>query len=1402
VANYLNFNDPLLITYRKGTTDDPYVDRSDSLKIVNNIVSLHEIPDKFNHVVIEGYTEIDRDLGRAPNSTEFVVDYQVGIIFFNGSEEGKTISAIYKGRGYIKYPAERIYVHNENPDLAQNIQELIDNGQAGIEALQELGVAIVEAQEITEEANELVDSLNASEAIRVENENDRIEKEDLRLSNEEVREEAEDIRIYSENTRIARENNRENAEEARELAESVRVDSENDRNDNEDVRQSQESTRQSQESTRQSQESARQTNEGTRNTSETARLNTESDRVIAEQSRVNAEDVRVSSENDRIDAEESRDNAESIRETNEETRQTQESTRQSQESDRQTNTATAITNTNTQATYAKNQGDYAKSQGNALVFKGEYDPETAYVPNNVVRYEGSVYVNTVASTGIVPTNTANWGYAIDYTAYFLKTGGNISGDTDISGNLEISNNLTVNSGYLDLLDSFARLTRNSTINTAALYVRQDGAGDIAHFGSTTLEGKLKITNSGGITASGDISTSGNITTTNGYGNFTRDHVSSSSLYALQDGAGNIAQFGSTSDQTKLLITNSGGITAKSNITTIGNISTTGTGALSIAGISTFTGNITANGTLVLNNSATITKSSGTALVVKRGTDAGDIADFLDNSDASIFKINSSSITANKSTSVNGSLSVGTGSGNSLNVGGKFYVDQNGSDLGTSGVLRFVTGYASPSSGKLFIGDGTGWNFTISSKHATSGLKDIVTFYDSGEVVLSDNLTVGTVLETSGTGNNTMAGSLTVSGGDVLATGTSAKIGFNDSTVYWINVSGVMASASSIRADGNLHLNSQSGTISFGTGSDVNLYRNGANQLKTDDTFIVGGNAVVSGGTLALDGTGANQISFVGNDALSDPTSDGRSVGTKIMLYDNGISSNGIGVNAGYVWYSAFDSHKWFTQGGVGGTPTTVMSLEGNGDLTVAGNIIMDNTATQSYHVVNKEYVDNAIAGLDQKTSVRVIARTDITLSGLQTIDGVTLVAGNRVLKAANPAVSSNGIYIVQSGTWTRATDADISAEVTSGLYVFVEEGTQYGGSGWILNTPNPITLGTTGLNFVQFSQAGVILAGTGLVKSGNTLSLDVSGVTGGTYNTVTVDTYGRVTSASNTSYAKADGSVAITGNQSIAGLNVTGQLATLGSGWNESIRLTSLSNSMIIQSAGQIGFGMHSNRNFYWHDVTNAIHRMTLDGANGNLTVSGTGTFTGGTLTLNNGTSNVIVFNNVGVGAPTSTGGIGQKLSLYGANSLFGIGVESGATWYASQAIHKWYTNNGVVGTTPVNVMTLSGTGSLTLKGGLTSINDIAIDTTGTTQPSMIYLMENGTPKWSIGKKTDNDFSIFNMGLATEALKISAADNTVTMDGSFGFSGDLNVEGELVIGGGNFKFVYNERTNSVDIIII
>jgi len=187
------------------------------------------------------------------------------------------------------------------------------------------------------------------------------------------------------------------------------------------------------------------------------------------------------------------------------------------------------------------------------------------------------------------------------------------------------------------------------------------------------------------------------------------------------------------------------------------------------------------------------------------------------------------------------------------------------------------------------------------------------------------------------------------------------------------------------------------------------------------------------------------------------------------------------------------------------------------------------TPTATTDAATKAYVDSVAQGLSVKTAVKVATTANITLSGTQTIDGVAVSAGDRVLVKNQSTSSENGAYDVAAGAWSRSTDSDTGTELVNAFY-FVQSGTTLQATGWVQSTPGPITIGSTSLVFSQFSGAAEYQAGAGMTKTGLTfdvvtadasrivvnpdnIDLATTGVTGGTYTKVTLDAYGRATSA-------------------------------------------------------------------------------------------------------------------------------------------------------------------------------------------------------------------------------------------------------------------------------------------------
>ncbi|MEM4385379.1 MAG: hypothetical protein QXD03_02390 [Candidatus Anstonellales archaeon] len=119
----------------------------------------------------------------------------------------------------------------------------------------------------------------------------------------------------------------------------------------------------------------------------------------------------------------------------------------------------------------------------------------------------------------------------------------------------------------------------------------------------------------------------------------------------------------------------------------------------------------------------------------------------------------------------------------------------------------------------------------------------------------------------------------------------------------------------------------------------------------------------------------------------------------------------------------------------------------------------------------KSEIDTMIQGLRPKQSVRAATTGNITLSGTQTIDGVSLSAGDRVLVKDQTTQSQNGIYIVSTSNWTRATDADAWDELVS-AFVFVEQGTTNADTAWVCTVDRGGTLGTTPVTWIKFAGSG------------------------------------------------------------------------------------------------------------------------------------------------------------------------------------------------------------------------------------------------------------------------------------------------------------------------------------------
>lgn len=151
---------------------------------------------------------------------------------------------------------------------------------------------------------------------------------------------------------------------------------------------------------------------------------------------------------------------------------------------------------------------------------------------------------------------------------------------------------------------------------------------------------------------------------------------------------------------------------------------------------------------------------------------------------------------------------------------------------------------------------------------------------------------------------------------------------------------------------------------------------------------------------------------------------------------------------------------------------------------------------QASDAVTKQYVDAYAQGQAIKKACKAVATSNITLSGSQSADGIVLNAGDRALLIAQSDAKQNGIWIVQSGAWTRPDDFKTGSSAAS-IFVFVEQGSAYAENGYsCINDDGQDVVDTSPLTWTQSAAAGVVLPGSGLSKSGNTLALALAPAAG------------------------------------------------------------------------------------------------------------------------------------------------------------------------------------------------------------------------------------------------------------------------------------------------------------------
>lgn len=407
--------------------------------------------------------------------------------------------------------------------------------------------------------------------------------------------------------------------------------------------------------------------------------------------------------------------------------------------------------------------------------------------------------------------------------------------------------------------------------------------------------------------------------------------------------------------------------------------------------------------------------------------------------------------------------------------------------------------------------------------------------------------------------------------------------------------------------------------------------------------------------------------------------------------------------------------------------------------------------TSALQVATKQYVDNLISGLNPKQSVRVATTADITLSGLQTVDGVALNDGNRVLVKDQTNAALNGLFTASSGAWTRAADMDSWTEVP-GCFVFVEEGTTQAESAWLSTSDQGGTLGTTPINWVRFASAADIAAGTGLQKVGNILSIANTGVSAGTYNNVTVNAQGQVLSGSNVSYLTGNQTITLQGDVAGSGatlINTTLSNTGVAAGTYRSVtvdakgRVTGATNPTTLAGYGitdaqpldgdLTSLAALTTTGILVRSSPNVITTRTLEAASSRISIANADGI------ANNPSLDVVeanlVLNNIGGTLGTAKGGTGL-VSVGTANQILGVNVAGNGLEYKTITAGTGISISPTAGTLTISALNngtvtsvgITGSTGLGVTGSpITSSGTIAL-TLGAELQGLSQLSSNGIP--------------------------------------------------------------------------
>jgi hypothetical protein len=519
------------------------------------------------------------------------------------------------------------------------------------------------------------------------------------------------------------------------------------------------------------------------------------------------------------------------------------------------------------------------------------------------------------------------------------------------------------------------------------------------------------------------------------------------------------------------------------------------------------------------------------------TDSLDVA-------TSILTTNINATTTSTSTTT-GALVVdgGVGIAENLNVGGVINIDNLRLDTNTlsstnaNGNIIIApngSGSVNIESNALNVGDanvnttistiGTG-NLTLNTNAGTnSGLISIANGANA-DISLTPNGTGKVVLTNPYVGNDSLQEYIYDTVGGAVTSGTGITVtnndGANTSTINISNTTVAAGSYGSTTAIPTFTVNAQGQLTAAGT-ANISTTLNIAGDTGTDAVAHLTDTLTISGGEGIDTAVTNNTITISGEDASTSNKGIASFETANFTVTNGAVSTKNITLGSSTLTNGSTTT----TLAGLLSLDVDNLNLDGNsitatnangnvtlvpvgtGHVSVSNKLLKDvATPVDANDAANKAYVDAVAEGLHVHASVQAattaaipgsvvydngtsgVGATLTTDTPLNTIDGYSLVNGDRILIKNQATAAHNGIYIRTSSTvFTRAVDFNTVAEIQSGDFVFISNGTINGKTGWIQVIPM-VTLGSTNITFEQFSGAGTYIAGNGLLFTGNQIDI-------------------------------------------------------------------------------------------------------------------------------------------------------------------------------------------------------------------------------------------------------------------------------------------------------------------------